>query len=241
MRDLDDDNSGTTVYTVSLWPCFILQRLLGHCRSWAIVVSMTFLHSRWEARAIRGSLFLSLELEYSLAWHALPTARASNLLNSTFPVHFIHNLQNPPNKDCEMSGSVKRLWLVCRRIVFRPDSWLGIKKQLLTYLFFLQHLLCSFLLCLWRLALISVPCWRGYKPSINKQTNSVPLYPDMTFMVPIYNYSNCDVTVFLFATTGNTVDVRFSCMWQMQCSNHPSSTGTASACMEATKRERMEV
>ena len=33
------------------------------------------------------SLFLSLEDEYSLAQHALPTARASGLLISTFPVH----------------------------------------------------------------------------------------------------------------------------------------------------------
>ena len=46
--------------------------------------------------------------------------------------------KTPLNKDCKMSGIVKKLCLVVRWIMFHPDNkrngWLGVQKQLPTYL-----------------------------------------------------------------------------------------------------------
>ena len=53
--------------------------------------------------------------------HALRTARASSLQISAFSVHSTSFSPKPLQIKTEISATVKKLWLVIRIIVFRPD------------------------------------------------------------------------------------------------------------------------
>ena len=72
----------------------------------------------WKPRAIKDSPFMSLEYEYSLAEHALPTAKAFILVYSFLPFRVIScSPITSPNKNCQMSATVNRLGLVIGWIV----------------------------------------------------------------------------------------------------------------------------